>query len=140
MAEVIQRASLVVEATAGKSRVEPVSQVPFTVTSVQINRIYSGSPHIEQIDIRQFGDSYNSDLTFSELLAPGEHYLLFLEPFEFVAGVPTPQWVIVGGVAAWRGDEAGSFRGTAPSSRLPGRLTSADVNSVVRLQAADGRE
>lgn len=131
LAEVSRGAKLVVEATAGESRVEEVSGVPFTVTSVRISRLYKGSSQDNQVDVRQFGDIHNSDLTFSELLRTRERYLLFLEPFEFAKGVPTDQWVIVGGVAAWRGEDAGGFRGTAPSSRLPERLTPAEVESVV---------
>lgn len=68
---VSQAATVVIQGTAESSRVERVSEVPFTVTTVNVSSVVSGTHEGASIDIRQFGDEYNTDHSYANVLSPG---------------------------------------------------------------------
>ncbi|GAA1880231.1 hypothetical protein GCM10009715_28420 [Paeniglutamicibacter psychrophenolicus] len=113
--EVATGATLAVVAVAEGSKVETISDVPFTVTSVKVKEVVHGKPSASILKIRQFGDEFNEDSQASTILSQGKTYLLSLTPFELEPGVDTGQWVLVGGVSSWEEKASGKFVNDADS-------------------------
>ncbi|HEU0130712.1 MAG TPA: hypothetical protein VFQ85_06950 [Mycobacteriales bacterium] len=128
--ELRKDATAVVVATAtDRVVVETVADIPFTVTQLDVVETIRGLPVNAPILLRQLGSrEVPAD---APLVEPGATYLLFVRPFEFVAGVPTGQHVAVGAAA-------GIFRGVGQDSFAKVDPQSPDLPDVVSRRDATG--
>ncbi|WP_434173205.1 hypothetical protein [Clavibacter nebraskensis] len=126
---VSQAATVVIQGTAESSRVERVSEVPFTVTTVNVSSVVSGTHEGHRSTFASLAMSTIRTTLTQMCFRLGGDYLLYLEPFELEAGVPTGQYVIVGGVAAWEKAPSGELEGMAGESKLPDVVTQSDIQA-----------
>ncbi|MGO2411588.1 hypothetical protein [Glutamicibacter arilaitensis] len=120
--EVAAQSSLSVVAVAKESRVEHISDVPFTVTTIEVKETVSGRASASVLEIRQFGDEFNTDAHAANVLESGHTYLLSLKPFELELGEDTGQWVLIGGVSSWEKTGPDQYVNTA-EVQLPETLS-----------------
>lgn len=125
----------VVEPT-GRSRVEYVTNIPFTVTTVRVVDSLSGTQLGGEIEIRQPGRSSVED---QAILQPGGRYLAYLEPFMLEPGkvVNPSEFVITGGGAGLYASTGGAAysKVDVESSGLPAQTTIGQAQQLVQQLA-----
>jgi hypothetical protein len=121
----------VVRATS-TTTVEMISNLPFTVTTVDVVKGIRGTSAGAQLKIRQLGrvGTVAGD-GISGLLESGSVYILFLTRFEFSATEVTDQYVVTGEAGTFKADGSGSYlRLDKESTHLPGAITDSDAVGV----------
>jgi hypothetical protein len=96
-----------------------------------VTEVIAGSYGEDSLKLRQFGDALNVSEDLESVLNEGNDYLLYLKPFTFQAGVPTGQWVTVGGVSSWKEQSPSEYVRTVEDSALPEDLDRDDVERSV---------
>lgn len=107
--------------------------VPYTTTTVRVNKILRGSASGSAIKIRQLGrvggPIIGDDVP---LLVAGNSYVVFLQRFAFGPGRDTDQYVIVGGGAGLFADHNGALKRLDPESPdLPSSIAFADLQKLI---------
>lgn len=122
----------VIEPT-GRSRVEYVTNIPFTVSTVRVVDALSGTRLSGEIEIRQPGVS---SVESQNVLKPGGRYLAFLEPFMLEPGlvVNPSEYVVAGGGAGLYASSGGAAysKVDVESPGLPLQTTVGQVQQLVQ--------
>jgi hypothetical protein len=116
----------VVKVVAGAATVETLHGIDFTVTTAEVVEVLSGEVLTDTIAIRQLGSDQIVSRETSERLAAGAEYVVFVKPFEMTRGVPTGQYVVIGGRGLYKLDgDTYTFRG-GEGSLLPTTIPAAE--------------
>lgn len=121
-----------------QSQIVHVGAIPFTLTSIKVNRVVKGTTIASGavVSLRQLGPGGGDA---QPIVRRGHTVLLFLSPFAWTPGQPVPgQFVDQGcGQGLYEGSAAspGTFVSMDSSmGHLPTKLTLADVNAAINYQ------
>lgn len=132
VAELERDSTLQVRVTAGASKVRKLNDVPFTITDVKVNEVLGGKMSAKTLSVQQLGSHQVESPGTSQLLAKGQDYLLFLEPYHLVPGDNTGLYIITGDQGIYsHSSKSGKyeFAGVSHSS-VPKTLGSKDIASI----------
>jgi hypothetical protein len=141
IAELASRSTLVAEVSAtSSSSQEQISQIPFTSTVVQVNRIIAGTTPAggNQLVVRQTGPATSESGAPYKTITAGNQYLVFLQPY--VGPSPStlgPEYITVGcpfsGVYSILGSQVSQLSPT--DGNLPDNVTLSQIESQISAAA-----
>lgn len=129
---------VVVGTVLPQSQVVHVGAIPFTLTSIKIDKVVKGTTIANGsiISLRQLGPGGGDA---QPIVRRGHSVLLFLSPFAWTPGQPVPGQYVDEGCGQGLYEESATNPGTFVSmgssvGHLPTNLTLADVNAAINPQ------
>ena len=116
----------------GQTTVEQIGGIPFTISTVAVQRTIKGRSSSTTLRLRETG----SNTTVGDvdpLVSKGRTYVAFMQPFELTPGKATGQWVLTGAGAGLFSLTGSTMTKLDPESpQIPSTLSADMVASGLR--------